>query len=91
MQFFAVFDGHGGHGCSEFLRDNLHNLIAQSTFFPHNLERAMQDGCETAERMFMQQNLDIVRDKSGSCAIICLLCDQDVYIANVGDSRAITS
>jgi len=51
----------------------------------------MQDGCETAERMFMQQNLDIVRDKSGSCAIICLLCDQDVYIANVGDSRAITS
>lgn len=26
--FFAVFDGHGGHGCAEFLRDNLHNIIA---------------------------------------------------------------
>ena len=26
--FFAIFDGHGGHGCAEFLRDNLHNIIA---------------------------------------------------------------
>ena len=51
----------------------------------------MQDGCESAERQFMQQNLDVVRDKSGSCAIICLLCEDQVYIANVGDSRAILS
>jgi serine/threonine protein phosphatase PrpC len=28
VQYFAIFDGHGGHGCAEFLRDNLHNIIA---------------------------------------------------------------
>ncbi len=28
IQFFAIFDGHGGVGCSEYLRDNLHNMIA---------------------------------------------------------------
>ena len=28
IQFFAIFDGHGGQGCAEFLRDNLHNYIA---------------------------------------------------------------
>ena len=28
IQFFAIFDGHGGQGCAEFLRDNLHNMIA---------------------------------------------------------------
>lgn len=39
----------------------------------------------------MQQNLDVVRDKSGSCAIICILCESQVFIANVGDSRAIAS
>jgi serine/threonine protein phosphatase PrpC len=22
--FFAVYDGHGGHKCADFLRDNLH-------------------------------------------------------------------
>ena len=28
ISFFAVFDGHGGHTCAEFLRDNLHTFIA---------------------------------------------------------------
>ena len=30
-------------------------------------------------------------DRSGSCAIIVLVVDNEVYIANVGDSRAIMS
>lgn len=30
-------------------------------------------------------------DKSGSCAIITLILDDIVYVANVGDSRAIMS
>lgn len=30
-------------------------------------------------------------DKSGSCAIIILTVEQECYIANVGDSRAIMS
>ncbi len=30
-------------------------------------------------------------DKSGSCAIITLIVDDIVYVANVGDSRAILS
>ena len=25
--FFGVFDGHGGHVCAEYLRDNLHNFV----------------------------------------------------------------
>lgn len=89
--FFAVFDGHGGQGCSEYLRDNLHNQIASAPSFPHDLEAALREGCATSEKKFMQQNLEIVRDKSGSCAIICLITDTHCYVANVGDSRAIAS
>jgi len=89
--FFAVFDGHGGQGCSEFLRDNLHNCIALAPSFPLDLESALKEGCEMAEKKFMQQNLDIVRDKSGSCAIACLLTNTHCYVANVGDSRALMS
>ena len=32
-----------------------------------------------------------VRDKSGSCAIVMLIIDDDVWLANTGDSRAIMS
>lgn len=35
VKYFALFDGHGGLGCAEFLRDNLHNFIAASEYFPH--------------------------------------------------------
>jgi protein phosphatase 2C family protein 2/3 len=33
----------------------------------------------------------VVRDKSGSCALVMLLIDDDVWIANTGDSRAVMS
>ena len=39
----------------------------------------------------MKQNLNQVRDKSGSCAIVMLIIDNDVWIANTGDSRAVMS
>ena len=34
--FFAIFDGHGGHTCADFLRDNLHQFIIRDTEFPQN-------------------------------------------------------
>jgi len=55
--FFAVFDGHGGHGCAEFLRDNLHNIIANQASFPSNPEKALTQGFKEAEETFMKQNL----------------------------------
>jgi serine/threonine protein phosphatase PrpC len=52
--FFAVFDGHGGHGCAEFLRDNLHNIIANQSSFPSNPEKALFQGFKEAEDTFMR-------------------------------------
>lgn len=26
--FFAVYDGHGGASCADFLRDNLHQYVS---------------------------------------------------------------
>ena len=51
---FGVFDGHGGHGCAEFLRDNLHNIIANQSIFPSNPEKALFQGFKEAEDTFMR-------------------------------------
>jgi protein phosphatase PTC2/3 len=91
VMYFAIFDGHGGPGCAEFLRDNLHNYIANSPSFPHNLQQSVKEACELAETKFMQQNLHEMKDKSGSCALMCLVTDSQVVVAHVGDSRAIMS
>ena len=32
-----------------------------------------------------------IRDKSGSCAIVMLIIDDQAWIANTGDSRAVMS
>lgn len=39
----------------------------------------------------MSQNVEFVRDKSGSCGIVCLLTEREIFVANIGDSRAIIS
>jgi protein phosphatase PTC2/3 len=32
--FFAIYDGHGGAGCADYLRDNLHQIVIQEDAFP---------------------------------------------------------
>lgn len=39
----------------------------------------------------MKRNLQSVKDRSGSCAIILLVSEATIFVANVGDSRAILS
>jgi protein phosphatase 2C family protein 2/3 len=94
--FFAVYDGHGGCLCADFLRDNLHNYIIKSPKFPINVKEAIEEGFELAEKEFINnfslnnQKTELV-DKSGSCALISLIVDDVCYMANVGDSRAVIS
>ena len=90
--FFAIYDGHGGNTCADFLKDNLHQIVIQQPCFPHDPKQALYDGCAIAEERFLKKaDQEISYDKSGSCAIIVLIVDKECYIANVGDSRAILS
>ena len=63
--------------------------------FPQNPEEAIKNGFLNAENDFIY-NLALkkdltISDKSGSCAVVTLLIDDTIYIANLGDSRAIMS
>jgi serine/threonine protein phosphatase PrpC len=54
VQFYGIYDGHSGHMCADFLRDNLHLFIVNSTYFPSDPCRAIDDGCAKAEKFFTE-------------------------------------
>ena len=87
--FFGLYDGHGGSKACDFLRDNLHKFIINDKYFPSNPQKAIANGFIYAEKLFFKNFTGI--DNSGSCAIVVLIIENRVYIANVGDSRAILS
>ena len=96
ISFFGIYDGHGGKNCAEYLRDNLHKFISNDNYFPDNVPLAIKNGFLYAERDFlnnyaMSKSNDSVIDRSGSCAVILLIIDSKIYIANCGDSRCIMS
>ena len=101
ISYFSIFDGHGGDKCSIFLMDNLLNYILEDKNFPIDIKSSLISSIERAENEFNKQfekltnnDLKDYNDKtdfSGSCALICLIVDNKIYLCNVGDSRAIMS
>ena len=95
--FFGIYDGHGGSKCADFLRDSLHKLIFSDDNYPDNVFEAIKNGFLKAENEFLNNyaldknnNMNII-DRSGSCAVVIIIVDNKIYIANVGDSRAVLS
>ena len=86
--FFGIYDGHGGAGCADFLRDNLFNLIVKNPNFKNNIPVAFKEGIEAAENRFL---LKSKRDEdwSGSCLVVVVIKENKIVIGNVGDSRAL--
>ncbi|KAL4479202.1 hypothetical protein ABPG72_011414 [Tetrahymena utriculariae] len=92
ISFFAIYDGHGGAQCADFLRDQLHFYIIKDEEFPKNPQRAIHNGFVKAEDAFIKiTESQIPLDKSGSCAIVVMLINEQIYVANLGDSRAVLS
>ena len=86
FHFFALYDGHGGKGCSYFLKKYLHKYIKEFSFI------GIKNAIYEAEKTFLD-NYAIVKglltDKSGSCGVMALFKNNKCIIANVGDSRCL--
>ena len=94
ISYFAIFDGHAGNKCAEYLRENLLRLICSNKFFPENIPEAIKYAFEKADEYFLNNYAIIngqLKDNSGTCGLILLIVNNDVYIGNVGDSRCIGS
>ncbi|XP_040828296.1 integrin-linked kinase-associated serine/threonine phosphatase 2C [Ochotona curzoniae] len=96
VSYFAVFDGHGGIRASKFAAQNLHqNLIRK---FPRGegisvektVKRCLLDTFKHTDEEFLRQaSSQKPAWKDGSTATCVLAVDNTLYIANLGDSRAI--
>ena len=85
--FFGVYDGHGGSGCSTYLKNNLHNFI--KNFSKESFKEAIS---EAEEKYLKYESLDEkgeLKDQSGSCGIMAIIQKNKCIIANVGDSRLV--
>ena len=85
--FFGVYDGHGGKGCSLYLKENLHKNIKE--FSPKGLKQAIDI---TEEKFKIEEALSEsggILDSSGSCGCMAMIKNNKCIIANVGDSRLI--
>jgi hypothetical protein len=105
VSFFAIYDGHAGNKCCEFLKSNLHNYIFESSFFPDDPIKAIEQGFNNCEKKFVESvqvknkinnkfrnnKNNQFNDFSGSCSIIILIIDDLCYTVNLGDSRALYS
>ena len=92
ISYFAIFDGHGGNQCAEFLRNNLLNYIYKNNNFPNNIFESIKTGINMADTEYLTNyEKKIIDDNSGSCALLLLIIKNKIYIANVGDSRCIIS
>ncbi|XP_074535859.1 integrin-linked kinase-associated serine/threonine phosphatase 2C [Halichoeres trimaculatus] len=96
VSYFAVFDGHGGARASRFAAENLHHNLAKK--FPNgekeNLDKLIK---KCLLDTFRQTDEDFLKKassqkpawKDGSTATCVLVVDDMVYVANLGDSRAV--
>ena len=85
--FFGVYDGHGGSGCSIYLKNNLHKFI--KNFSKEAIKEAIN---KTEEKFLKEEALDEKgeeKDQSGSCGIMAMIQKNKCIISNVGDSRLV--
>nr|XP_046246050.1 integrin-linked kinase-associated serine/threonine phosphatase 2C isoform X2 [Scatophagus argus] len=96
VSYFAVFDGHGGARASRFAAENLHHNLAKK--FPSGeaehvdklIKKCLLDTFRQTDEDFLKKaSSQKPAWKDGSTATCVLVVDDMVYVANLGDSRAV--
>lgn len=89
IHFFGVFDGHGQFGtqCSNFVKDRLVEILASDPTLVDDPVKAYNSAFFTTNCELSSSEID--DSMSGTTAITVLVIGDKLYVANVGDSRAV--
>lgn len=87
--FFAVFDGHGQYGdiCSQYTAEHLPRNIIESLDEKVGILPALTRAHVQTNRAMHEASFD--DSMSGTTSISVLFDGNEIYVSNVGDSRAI--
>eukprot|EP00052_Salpingoeca_macrocollata_P009280 m.73329 g.73329 ORF g.73329 m.73329 type:complete len:350 (-) comp17022_c1_seq2:56-1105(-) len=91
VSMFGVYDGHGGPGCSKYVKETLPSLVANALYqanFDDVIGPALLKSFHEMEAKFAQRCRD-TGDTSGSCATCVILKGTRLFCGNAGDSKAI--
>ncbi|MCO5576341.1 hypothetical protein L7F22_030150 [Adiantum nelumboides] len=85
---FAIYDGHLGHEVAEYLQANLLNNILHQPSFWTDPTTAITEAYIKTDSRILEKVAEL--GTGGSTAVTAIVIDgSSVYIANVGDSRAV--
>eukprot|EP00164_Ancoracysta_twista_P000894 GFYU01001176.1.p1 GENE.GFYU01001176.1~~GFYU01001176.1.p1 ORF type:complete len:654 (-),score=153.94 GFYU01001176.1:346-2307(-) len=92
VSYFGVFDGHGGRRAADFTANNLHRHVVTGEgcleSIKENPEQHLHKAFKKLDTEFLakaqEENL-----RDGTTALTALLRDEHLWVANLGDSRAI--
>lgn len=92
--FFAIYDGHGGRQCVDYVTQNFHEaLLAELQKTPLTVPDAMIRAFKETDRSMLASGINT----SGCTACCCLLQEEQlqagpgraIYTAHLGDARAV--
>uniref|UniRef100_A0A0E0R692 protein-serine/threonine phosphatase n=1 Tax=Oryza rufipogon TaxID=4529 RepID=A0A0E0R692_ORYRU len=84
MAFYGVYDGHGGRAAVDFVAGRLGNNVVTAAEKQRLSEKASSPAA--ADHVAAA-----IRAAGGACAATALVIDGDLYVANLGDCRAVIS
>jgi serine/threonine protein phosphatase PrpC len=89
---FATFDGHGGKEVSGLAAEHFHKILAETLERNPDPEEALRSAfadLNTLVKIEVENNN--IGKKAGSTAVAALLYKNQLYVANIGDSRAVSN
>ncbi|OMJ79204.1 hypothetical protein SteCoe_20803 [Stentor coeruleus] len=93
VSYYAVFDGHGGNTCADYLKDNLYKYMQKYLKGINDIQEWKNfigqafNECDLA----FSKNFPEVSKVMGSTALVVMMIGRNVVVANTGDCRAVMS
>ncbi|KAG6490227.1 probable protein phosphatase 2C 52 [Zingiber officinale] len=88
ISLFGIFDGHGGPRASEYLKEHLFNNLTKHPLLMVDTKVAISETFKRTDSDFLASESNTTRD-DGSTASTAVLIGKQLFVANVGDSRAV--
>ncbi|XP_022876425.1 probable protein phosphatase 2C 10 isoform X1 [Olea europaea var. sylvestris] len=90
LGLFAIYDGHLGDTVPAYLQRHLFSNILKEEDFWTNPNRSIAKAYERTDEAILSHNPDLGRGGSTAVTAILINC-RHLWVANVGDSRAVLS